>query len=181
MRILGELIVILGVAPVVIVVMRRVVTPALRRRHIEQLERENERLDRLLQRNRDDQPLPRKITLAWLRRKLSSYDIRVVDVFVNNVGYSQAYTDAIEQKQARVQAALQAQAKAAEAQAEAQQAVAKARGEAEAISLRGKALHNNPELLRLEAIDKLNPQAEVVICTGQTCPAFLASLIGSGK
>jgi hypothetical protein len=57
MRILGELIVILGIALVVmIVVMRRVVTPALRRRHIEQLERENERLDRLLERNREDQP-----------------------------------------------------------------------------------------------------------------------------
>jgi hypothetical protein len=57
MRILGELIVILGIALVVmIVVMRRVVTPALRRRHIEQLERENERLDRLLERKREDQP-----------------------------------------------------------------------------------------------------------------------------
>jgi regulator of protease activity HflC (stomatin/prohibitin superfamily) len=128
-----------------------------------------------------NRPALRKITLARLRRELASYDIRVVDVFVNNVGYSQAYTDAIEQKQVQVQAALQAQAKVAQAQAEAQQAVAQARGEAEAISLRGKALHNNPEVLRLEAIDKLNPQAQVVICTGQTCPAFLPSLIGSGK
>jgi hypothetical protein len=58
MRILGELIVILGAVTVVlIVVMRRVVGPALRRRHIEQLERENERLDRLLQgQDREQRP-----------------------------------------------------------------------------------------------------------------------------
>ncbi len=50
MRVLGELIVILGAVTVaLILVMRQVVGPALRRRRIEQLERENERLDRLLQ------------------------------------------------------------------------------------------------------------------------------------
>jgi prohibitin 2 len=127
-----------------------------------------------------NRPALRKITLARLRRELAQYDIRVVDVFVNNVGYSQAYTDAIEAKQVQVQAALQAQAKVAQAQAEAQQAVAKAKGEAEAISLRGKALRNNPEVLRLEAIDKLNPNASVVICTGNTCPSFLPTAL-TGK
>jgi prohibitin 2 len=127
-----------------------------------------------------NRPALRKITLARLRRELAGYDIRVVDVFVNNVGYSLAYTNAIEAKQVQVQAALQAEAKVAQAQAEAQQAVAKARGDAEAIALRGRALHNNPEVLRLEAIDKLNPNAQVIICTGQTCPSFLPSgLIGS--
>ena len=129
-----------------------------------------------------DRPALRKITLARLRRELAPYDIRVVDVFVNNVGYSVSYTNAIEAKQVQVQAALQAEAKVAQAQAEAQQAVAKARGDAEAIALRGRALHNNPEVLRLEAIDKLNPNAQVVICTGQTCPAFLPSgIIGATK
>jgi hypothetical protein len=54
-RVLGELIVILGVATVVlIVVMRRVVEPELRRRRIAKLEEENERLDRLLERNRNE-------------------------------------------------------------------------------------------------------------------------------
>jgi regulator of protease activity HflC (stomatin/prohibitin superfamily) len=98
-------------------------------------------------------------------------------VFVNNVGYSQAYTNAIEAKQVQVQAALQAQAN----RAEAQQAVEQARGEAQAISLRGRALRNNPEVLRLEAIDKLNPNASVVICTGSTCPSFLPGTSLGGK
>jgi regulator of protease activity HflC (stomatin/prohibitin superfamily) len=125
-----------------------------------------------------NRPALRKITLQRLRRELSQYDIRVVDVFVNNVGYSQAYTNAIEAKQVQVQAALQAQAKVAQAKAEAEQNVEQARGEAEAIALRGRALHNNPEVLRLEAIDKLNPNAQVVICTGATCPAFLPGSLG---
>jgi hypothetical protein len=56
-RILGVLIVVLGVATVVLVtVMRHVVTPALRRRSIEALERENERLDRLIRDERERQP-----------------------------------------------------------------------------------------------------------------------------
>jgi regulator of protease activity HflC (stomatin/prohibitin superfamily) len=125
-----------------------------------------------------NRPALRKITLGRLRRELSAYDIRVVDVFVNNVGYSQAYTNAIEAKQVQVQAALQAQAKVAQAKAEAQQAIEQARGEAQAIALRGRALRNNPEVLRLEAIDKLNPNAQVVICTGTTCPAFLPGSLG---
>jgi regulator of protease activity HflC (stomatin/prohibitin superfamily) len=128
-----------------------------------------------------NRPLLRKITLGRLRRELNRYDINVVDVFVNNVGYSQAYTNAIEAKQVQVQAALQAQAKVAQARAEAQQAVEQARGEAQAISLRGRALRNNPEVLRLEAIDKLNPNASVVICTGSTCPSFLPGTSLGGK
>jgi hypothetical protein len=57
MRVLGELIVILGAAAVaMIVLMRRVVSPALRRRHIAQLEEENERLDRIIERRKEDQP-----------------------------------------------------------------------------------------------------------------------------
>ena len=127
-----------------------------------------------------NRPALRKITLSRLRRELSNYDIRVVDVFVNNVGYSEAYTNAIEAKQVQVQAALQAQAKVAQARAEAEQAVEQAKGESEAIALRGRALHNNPEVLRLEAIDKLNPNAQVIICTGQTCPSFLPSTL-NGK
>ena len=56
-RILGVLIVVLGVAAVVlIVVMRQVVSPALRRRNIERLEQENERLDRLIRNDRERQP-----------------------------------------------------------------------------------------------------------------------------
>lgn len=55
MRVLGELIVILGAATAVMLyVMRRVISPALRRRNIARLEEENARLDRILDSDRKD-------------------------------------------------------------------------------------------------------------------------------
>jgi regulator of protease activity HflC (stomatin/prohibitin superfamily) len=123
----------------------------------------------------------RKQTRERLELELAPYDVKIVDVFLKNIGFSPAYTQAVEQKQVQVQQALQAQAKVAQSEAEARQRVAEARGEATAIGLKGRALRNNPEILRLEAIDKLNPNAQVVICTGRTCPAFLPSGLISGK
>jgi prohibitin 2 len=121
----------------------------------------------------------RKQTRERMEEELARYDVKIVDVFLKNIGFSPAYTQAVEQKQVQVQQALQAQAKVAQSEAEARQKVAEARGEATAIALKGRALRNSPEILRLEAIDKLNPNAQVVICTGRTCPAFLPSgLVG---
>jgi prohibitin 2 len=143
-------------------------------------------------------PALRQLTHQRLRRELcpkgnseETYCIRVVDVFVNNVGYSAAYTDAIEQKQVQRQNALTAQAKvqqvkaeadqrAAEAEGEARAIRAKAKADADAIFLKGKALRNNPEVLRLEAIDKLSPQTSVVFCNSGDCPSFLPQAL-SGK
>jgi prohibitin 2 len=123
----------------------------------------------------------RKQTRERLEEELARYDVKIVDVFLKNIGFSPAYTQAVEQKQVQVQQALQAQAKVAQSEAEARQKVAEARGEATAIALKGRALRNSPEILRLEAIDKLNPNAQVVICTGRTCPAFLPSGLVAGK
>ncbi len=120
----------------------------------------------------------RQRTRQRLVAELGQYDIRVVDFFVKNIGYSHAYAAAIDAKNRQVQASLQAQAKVAQARAEADQKIARARGEAQSITLKGKALAAHPEILRLEAIDKLNPNASVVICTGNTCPAFLPQLGG---
>jgi regulator of protease activity HflC (stomatin/prohibitin superfamily) len=131
-----------------------------------------------------NRPKLRTLTLERLRRELcpktdeEPFCIGVADVFVQNVGYSQAYTEAIEAKQVQVQEALRAEAKVAQAKAEAQQAVEKAKGEAEAIALRGRALRNNPEVLRLEAIDKLAPEAQVIYCNSGDCPTILGSLNG---
>jgi prohibitin 2 len=123
----------------------------------------------------------RKQTRERMEEELARYDVKIVDVFLKNIGFSPAYTQAVEQKQVQVQQALQAQAKVAQSEAEARQKVAEARGEATAIALKGRALRNSPEILRLEAIDKLNPNAQVVICTGRTCPAFLPSGLVNGK
>ena len=56
---LGILLVVLVVATVVMVVIRNeIVRPALRRRHLAQLEEENRRLDELIE-SRDKQEAPR--------------------------------------------------------------------------------------------------------------------------
>lgn len=118
----------------------------------------------------------RAATKLRLESELSKHDITVDDFFVTNLDYTQTYKDAINNKNVQVQQALQAQAKVAQARAEAAQEVATATGDAQAIRLKGKALHDNPEVLQLEAIDKLNPNASVIICTGTgsgNCPSFL--------
>lgn len=140
-----------------------------------------------------NRPLLRKLTLNRLQREMcpqtsnEPWCVDIVDVFISNVGYSRAYTEAIEAKQVQHQQALQAQAKVLQAKAEADQAIETARGQAqstllkaradaEALTVKGKALHDNPEILQLEAIDKLNPNASVIICTGSgsnNCPSFL--------
>jgi prohibitin 2 len=128
-----------------------------------------------------NRPALRKITVERLKQELGRYDINIVDVFVNNVAYSAAYTNAIEAKQVQVQQALQAQAKVAQSRAEAEQTIAKAKGDAESIALKGRALRNNPQVLQLESIDKLNPNASLIICTGNTCPSILPSNVVPGK
>ena len=117
----------------------------------------------------------------------------MVDFFVTNIDYTQSYKDAINAKKLQVQQSLQAEAKVAQAKAEAAQAVAAAHGraestvleaqaEAKALTLKGDAIRRDPEILELEAIDKLNPNAQVVIRTGTgagNCPSFIKNPAGS--
>lgn len=68
-------------------------------------------------------------TRERLKKELGPYSITVTDLFVPNIGFSDAYTAAIEQKQVQVQAAARAQAKVAQIKAEADQQVAQAQGD----------------------------------------------------
>lgn len=121
----------------------------------------------------------RKDTLDRLRHELAPYSITVTDFFIQNIGFSAAYQNAITAKQVQVQRAQQAEAKVAQSKAEAQQLVQKAEGEAKAIFLQGRALRNNPEVLKLRAIENLNPKAQVIFCANASCPSFLGSLTQS--
>jgi regulator of protease activity HflC (stomatin/prohibitin superfamily) len=127
-------------------------------------------------------------TKQRLQQELNAYDIKVVDVFVKNLGFSQSYQDAIERKQKQVQDALTAQAKVNQVEAEANQKVAeangaaraaiaeakgqatanvvKARGDATANKLRSRTLTNR--LIQLAAIEKLNPDVSVIVCPPQS-------------
>jgi len=134
-------------------------------------------------------PELRQKTRDRLVDELREYDIQVVDFFVKNIGYSEAYAQSIEAKNRQVQASLQAEAKVKQATAEANQkieaakgdknsTIERATGEAEAIRRTGAALRRNPEVLRLRAIEKLSEQATVVICTADRCPSFIPATQG---
>ena len=119
----------------------------------------------------------REQTRARLTEELTPYDIDVVDVFITNLGFSDLYSQAIEQKQKQVQDALQAEAKVKQVEAEARQVaaeakgvadanVARARGDARANRLRQRSL--TPRLIQWEAIQKLNPNVQIIVCPPQS-------------
>jgi regulator of protease activity HflC (stomatin/prohibitin superfamily) len=116
-------------------------------------------------------------TKQRLIEELAPYDIKVVDVFVKNLGFSKVYTDAIEEKQKQVQDAQRAEAKVKQVEAEARQKVAEAEGRAKSnIALaRGEATANKlrqssltPLLVQQQAIEKLNPNVNVIVCPPRT-------------
>jgi regulator of protease activity HflC (stomatin/prohibitin superfamily) len=119
----------------------------------------------------------RQETREKLATELSPYDIRVVDVFVTNLGFSEVYTNSIEAKQKQVQDAQRAQAKVEQIKAEADQKfeaaagerranVERARGEAQANRLRRQSL--TKELIQWEAIQRLNPNVQIIVCPPQS-------------
>lgn len=119
----------------------------------------------------------RRETRERLSTELNPYDIKVVDVFVTNLGFSKVYTDSIEAKQKQVQDAQRAEAKIRESKAIAQQKVeaakgerdaniARAEGDARANKLRQRSL--TPMLVQWEAIQKLNDNVSVIVCPPNT-------------
>jgi len=119
----------------------------------------------------------REQTRERLTEELAPYDIKVVDVFITNLGFSDLYSQAIEQKQKQVQDALQAEAKVKQIEAEARQKVAAAKGEAtsnierargDAVSNRLRQRSLTDRLIQWEAIQKLNPKVTLIICPPRT-------------
>ncbi len=90
--------------------------------------------------------------------------------WAGNVRLPETVLAQINMKIANEQAALAAQAKVAQSQAEADQQIALARGEAESIKIRGEALRQNPEVARLQAINKWNGVLPSVVGGGQPIP-----------
>lgn len=102
----------------------------------------------------------RSDTKKRLTEEMARYDIRIIDVFVRNLDYTQSYKDAINAKNVQVQQSLQAEAKVAQARAEGDQQLALATKQAEANRLLAKSI--TPEIIQLRAIEKLNPAVQVI-------------------
>lgn len=116
--------------------------------------------------------------------------MRINNVTLKNVSFTQALSKAIEQTVEAEQQAKRAQAQVAIKEAEARQLAASAKGEADAqreraqgaadavklaaqaeayrVRQEGQALRQNPQVLQLRAIEKLNPNVQLIVPEGST-------------
>jgi regulator of protease activity HflC (stomatin/prohibitin superfamily) len=109
-----------------------------------------------------------------LRTALDNDNILVLAVLMRDIRIPTTITNAIEEKQAaeqqveveenrRRQAEISAQRRVIEAQGERDAEIARAEGQAEALSLRGQAIRENPEIIDLEVAQRLAPGIQTIM------------------
>ncbi|PTA69817.1 prohibitin family protein [Deinococcus arcticus] len=91
-------------------------------------------------------------------------ELRIPDSIAKAIEQKQAAEQQVAVERNRLQQAnISAQRAVVEAEGAAKASVAKARGEAEALSLRGRALRENPQLIQLTVAEKLAPGIQTVM------------------
>lgn len=108
------------------------------------------------------------VMFEQLGQKMASYHIILDDLLVRNVSFSDAFSQAIEQKQVAMQEAERMKYVLQKEEAEKNRKIIAATGEAEAMRRRGQALRENPQLVRYEYVQKLSPNIKVVIADQKT-------------
>lgn len=87
----------------------------------------------------------------------------IEDLTISDLALSPELNNAIEQKMTQREEAEQAKFVQRQAEIEAQTVIIKARGEGEAISIRGKALRENPAFIQLEIVEKWDGLSPLVV------------------
>lgn len=100
--------------------------------------------------------------LEAARKKVGEM-LTIVDLVIVDVDFSPQLKQAIESKMIAAQQAQQAEYSKQQAKVEAETALIKAQGEANAISVHGKALRENPNVLQLEVVRKWNGVSPLVV------------------
>jgi regulator of protease activity HflC (stomatin/prohibitin superfamily) len=106
-----------------------------------------------------------------LHEKLARNYILVDEVLLRSISFSDAYQNAIIQKQISQQNAQRMQYVLAKEQQEKQRKIILAEGEAEAIRLKGQAIATNPNVVTYQYVQKVAPNVKVVLSNGVTVPA----------
>ncbi len=101
--------------------------------------------------------------LELARRKIGTNFLEVVDLVLYNLSLSPELEQAIEQKMVQEQEAEKAKFTQLKAQIEADTAIIRAKGEAEAIQVRGQALRDNPDFIRLQILQNWNGKSPLVV------------------
>jgi len=105
------------------------------------------------------------LALDIARKKIGDV-ILLEDVVLEDMNLTKVLESAIEQKMVQQQEAARARFAQQQAQTEADTAVIKAKGEAEAIELRGRALRENPDALRLQVVEHWDGIMPLVVGMG---------------
>ena len=103
--------------------------------------------------------------LDLARKKIGTDFLEVVDVVLYNITLSPELEQAIEMKMVQEQEAEKAKFTQLKAQIEADTAIIRAKGEAEAIQVRGQALRDNPDFIRLQILQNWNGRSPLVVGT----------------
>ena len=103
--------------------------------------------------------------LDLARKKIGADFLDVVDLVLYNITLSPELEQAIELKMVQEQEAEKAKFTQLKAQIEADTAIIRAKGEAEAIQVRGQALRDNPDFIRLQILQNWNGRSPLVVGT----------------
>lgn len=97
------------------------------------------------------------------RRKIGTNFLDVADLVLYHLSLSPELTAAIETKMVQEQEAEKAKFTQLKAQIDADTAIIRAKGEAEAIQVRGQALRDNPDFIKLEVVQNWNGKSPLVV------------------
>ena len=107
-----------------------------------------------------------------MTKSLSRYFINLDDVLIRNISFSEAFTQAIEQKQVAFQEAERMKYVLQKEESEKKRKIIAATGESEAIRLRANALRQNPQLIQYEYVQKLSPNIKAIVADQKTIMNF---------
>ena len=103
--------------------------------------------------------------LDLARKKIDAGFLDVIDLVLYNITLSPELEQAIELKMVQEQEAEKSKFTQLKAQIEADTAIIRAKGEAEAIQVRGQALRDNPDFIRLQILQNWNGRSPLVVGT----------------
>jgi prohibitin 2 len=114
--------------------------------------------------------------LELARRKIGTNFLDLVDLVLYNIALSPELEAAIEMKMVQEQEAEKANFTQLKAQIDADTAIIRARGEAQAIQVRGEALRENPEFIKLQILQNWNGRSPLIVGASGSGANLLMSL-----
>ena len=117
--------------------------------------------------------------LKRLQAELAKFSIDIDDLLIDNIRFSPEFTKAIEDKQIATQEAQAARNRVAQAEYQAQQIIKAAEGEARAYELKRRSL--TPLIVQQNAIDKLNPNVQVILIPSDSGFLLPPSIVSGAK